>query len=88
MPEEKCLCPTVCDCQNPPPDNWDGQNGPWLVSNECPVHNWYPRPNSECPLHGGMSVHEFSDAQFEEERARQKEAALMSLQLSFPWGEK
>jgi len=87
MPEKKCLCPTECDCQNPPPDDWDGENGPWHVSNECPVHNWYPRPNPECPLHAGMSELEFDTAKAEEERERKKEAELLKLQLSFPWGE-
>ena len=33
-----------CDCQNPPPDDWDGKNGVYHISNECPVHNWNPWP--------------------------------------------
>jgi hypothetical protein len=88
MPEKKCLCPTECDCQNPPPDEWDGQNGPWHVSEECPEHNWHPRPNPECPLHSGMSPVEFTVAKIEEEETKQKEAALMRLQLSLPFADK
>lgn len=43
-----CICTKVCDCQNPPPDGWDGKDGVWLVSNECPIHNDFPDPNPEC----------------------------------------
>jgi hypothetical protein len=38
-----CACPNECDCE-------DYENG--LVSNECPVHNLYPRPAMDCPVHG------------------------------------
>lgn len=38
----KCCCTTVCDCQ-------DFDKG--LVSTECPVHNDFPSPNPECPVH-------------------------------------
>lgn len=44
----KCICPTECDCQNPPPDDWDGKNGCWGISNSCPVHNDYPDIDPEC----------------------------------------
>lgn len=47
-----CTCPTSCDCANPPPDNWDGKNGVFNISNECPIHNATPQPSSECPQHG------------------------------------
>ena len=40
--QNKCSCIQKCDCQNPPPDNWDGENGVWHISNECPIHNWNP----------------------------------------------
>jgi len=50
--KKKCTCIKVCDCQNPPPDNWDGKNGIWHISEECPIHNLYPAPNPECPIHG------------------------------------
>lgn len=43
----KCLCPQVCDCQSP-------DTNPALVSSECPVHNWDPKPNPECPVHSEM----------------------------------
>jgi len=56
----KCTCPKKCDCENPPPDDWDGKNGIFHVSNECPKHNLYPEPNPECPFHGEMTVIEFS----------------------------
>lgn len=44
--ERGCRCTKVCDCQNPDPEN-----GTALVSNECPVHNFHPEPNPECPVH-------------------------------------
>lgn len=47
----KCTCPEECDCQNPPPDNWDGKNGVYHISNECPVHNDNPKPAENCPIH-------------------------------------
>jgi hypothetical protein len=43
---KKCLCTQECDCANP-----DGE-GVRHRSNECPVHNTYPAPNPECPIHG------------------------------------
>lgn len=53
-----CICPKECDCQNPPPS--DGpRRGVHHVSNECPVHNFYPYPNRECPVHGNMAVLDF-----------------------------
>ncbi|HEY4487073.1 MAG TPA: class I SAM-dependent methyltransferase [Candidatus Paceibacterota bacterium] len=44
-----------CDCQNPPPDTWDGKEGTYHVSNECPVHNWnpYQKETSPHPPSGG-----------------------------------
>jgi len=42
-----CLCSMGCDCENPEPEN----DGVALASNECPVHNLYPDPNPECPIH-------------------------------------
>lgn len=41
-----CTCPTECDCENPEPER-----GPALVSQECPVHNFRPRPAPGCPVH-------------------------------------
>lgn len=65
--EEKCLCTRVCDCQNPPPDDWDGKNGVYHVSMECPEHMEYPRPNPECPVHGHLSVLDFDLTQESDE---------------------
>ncbi|MBI4709033.1 MAG: hypothetical protein HY764_02430, partial [Candidatus Portnoybacteria bacterium] len=49
----KCTCPKECDCQNPPPDDRKaGDDGPYHISNECPVHNFYPDPSDDCPIHG------------------------------------
>jgi len=45
----KCICPTECDCQNPPPDDWDGTSGIWHISNLCPIHNDYPIVDEDCP---------------------------------------
>lgn len=47
-----CTCPKECDCENPPPEDWDGKNGVFHVSNWCPVHNLSPDPADDCPLHG------------------------------------
>ncbi|MBD3282595.1 MAG: hypothetical protein GF387_03270 [Candidatus Portnoybacteria bacterium] len=49
--KEKCICAKICDCENPPPDNWDGLDGVYHVSNECPVHNFNPYPHPDCPVH-------------------------------------
>ena len=46
-----CTCPKECDCQNPPPDDWNGENGVYHVSNECPIHNDNPQPRADCPVH-------------------------------------
>lgn len=43
----QCTCPKECDCQNPEPEN----DGCALVSNSCPIHNLYPDPAEDCPLH-------------------------------------
>jgi hypothetical protein len=50
--EMLCICPKKCDCQNPPPANWDGTSGSWGISNYCPDHNEHPEPNPDCPVHG------------------------------------
>ena len=46
-----CTCPKECDCQNPPPDNGGGKDDVYHISNECPMHNLYPRPSPDCPIH-------------------------------------
>lgn len=48
-----CECSKECDCQNPPPDDWDGKDGVFGVSNSCPVHNLYPYSDPHCLLHQG-----------------------------------
>ena len=50
--DDLCLCPTECDCQNPPPDDPEDWDGAYGVSNFCPIHNNDPEPLPECPLHG------------------------------------
>ena len=45
---KKCICTKVCDCQNPPPDDWNGKNGVFRVSTECPGHNERPHPHPDC----------------------------------------
>jgi len=50
--KENCTCPKECDCQNPPSDKEDGENGVRHISEHCPVHNDYPAPYPECPEHG------------------------------------
>lgn len=52
--DRTCTCTKVCDCQNP-----DGE-GVAHFSEECPVHNSYPKPNPECPVHGEMDWRQFS----------------------------
>jgi hypothetical protein len=49
---EECTCPKACDCENPPPDDWDGKNGTYHISNSCPIHNENPEPDPDCPVHG------------------------------------
>jgi len=39
----ECICSRVCDCQCPEPEN--GIAG---VSNYCPIHNLYPKPDDNC----------------------------------------
>lgn len=53
--DPQCLCPQECDCQCPPPDDWDGVAGAFGISEECPIHNLNPSPNPECPIHGNQS---------------------------------
>lgn len=46
-----CICTKVCDCKNPPPDDWDGISGVFHVSEECPEHNTHPdrpEPHPDC----------------------------------------
>lgn len=43
-----CLCTTECDCANPEPDDPDATAH---CSQECPIHNLYPVPHPECPVH-------------------------------------
>ncbi len=50
--EMVCTCPKTCNCQNPPPANWDGIHGNWGISNSCPDHNQHPEPDENCPIHG------------------------------------
>ena len=47
----QCICTKVCDCQNPPPDDWDGKNGVYHISQECPIHNMFPNPHPDCSVH-------------------------------------
>lgn len=44
-PSLPCTCPTECDCEDPDVD------GVAKLSNECPVHNWNPRPSPDCLFH-------------------------------------
>lgn len=52
----RCICTEVCDCQRPPPPDWDGKEGVFHVSEECPIHNIYwgsdqisnPEPHPDC----------------------------------------
>jgi hypothetical protein len=46
-PETLKLYREECDCQNPPPDDWDGKSGVFHVSNHCPIHNLYPLPPNQ-----------------------------------------
>ena len=46
-----CMCPKKCDCQNPYPDDWNGIDGVWHISEMCPKHNRKPLPDPECPMH-------------------------------------
>lgn len=48
---QTCICVEHCDCENPPPDDWDGKDGVWHISEECPVHNLWPDPHPECLIH-------------------------------------
>jgi hypothetical protein len=48
----RCTCPKKCNCQNPQPDNEEDESGVWHYSNLCPVHNLYPEPDPDCPVHG------------------------------------
>ncbi len=51
LKETGCICPKECDCENPPPDDWDGVSGSFGVSEECPIHNDNPRVAPDCPVH-------------------------------------
>ena len=50
--QKACTCVKECDCQNPPPDDWDGESGTYAISEECPIHNDHPMPNPHCIIHG------------------------------------
>jgi hypothetical protein len=39
---QRCTCPKACDCED---------IGRGLFSNECPIHNDYPQPAPDCPVH-------------------------------------
>lgn len=60
--ENACVCTKKCDCQNPPPDNRKAEGGVFHSSQECPIHNFNPSPNPDCPVHGGLTPLEFSMA--------------------------
>ncbi len=49
--DKDCTCPKNCDCQNPPPFHWDGQDGIYHISNMCPIHNENPLASEDCPVH-------------------------------------
>lgn len=53
-----CICTKGCDCQSPP--SAEDAKGVFHVSEGCPVHNVFPAPDRECPIHGGMGRVEFS----------------------------
>jgi hypothetical protein len=65
--KQGCLCTKVCDCQNPPPDGEEDAEGCFAVSEMCPVHNAFPLPYEECPVHGKMSEIEFAIAKDNED---------------------
>lgn len=48
---KNCICAKYCDCENPPPDDWDGKEGIYLLSEECPIHNLFPRHHPNCSFH-------------------------------------
>jgi len=56
----RCVCPTVCDCQNPEP-----KQGVALVSYTCPVHNECPDPYPNCranvhrQIQAGLPTHRY-----------------------------
>lgn len=50
---QRCTCPKECDCQNPPPDGWDGEEGIYHISEYCPIHNDNPHSAEDCPIHHG-----------------------------------
>ena len=50
-----CICPSECCCQYPEP-----KDGVALVSEECPIHNDYPWPHPECPIHREMGQREYA----------------------------
>lgn len=47
LSQQKCICPTDCDCENPEPED----DGVALCSEHCPVHNLFPTPYPECLTH-------------------------------------
>lgn len=38
-----CICARECDCEKPP-----DKSDLWMISNECPEHNWNPAPDPDC----------------------------------------
>ena len=47
MEKHPCISEDECDCDNPPPDDWNGDDdGVWVISARCPIHNFYPLSGS------------------------------------------
>lgn len=67
LDEFECICTRVCDCLDPEP-----KLGIAHVSNECPIHNDYPKPLAECPAH----VHWWQEHYQEGSQLRQLELDL------------
>jgi hypothetical protein len=61
-----CTCPKECDCQNPPPERWDGRSGTYHISYLCPIHNHDPDPDENCPIHShDLEIREKTATAFE-----------------------
>jgi len=54
----RCICTKLCDCEDPPPKDWDGKHGSYRVSEHCPVHNDCPEPDPNCraEMHGPFNL--------------------------------
>ena len=61
--DKECICTRVCDCQCPELDS-----GVALVSNGCPIHNWFPEPDEDCPA----KIHCFDEPDYIEGSARKQ----------------